>query len=69
MSSSSNSLAPELDSVGGLRTTHKNLCLLLSKPTAISFNCSFSNTPILPNIKILHFYSAESLAILNIRFR
>ena len=35
-------------SFGGLRTTHKNLCPLLSNPIAISFNCSAENKPRLP---------------------
>ncbi|KVI10158.1 hypothetical protein Ccrd_011427, partial [Cynara cardunculus var. scolymus] len=54
-SSRSTSLEPELDpfspSGGGFRTTHKNLCPLFSNPIAISFNCSFLNTPILPKHK------------------
>ncbi|KAJ6810395.1 putative UDP-glycosyltransferase 88B1 [Iris pallida] len=31
----------------GLRTTHRNLCPLLSSPTAISFSCSEENSPTL----------------------
>ncbi|KAJ6830316.1 anthocyanidin 5,3-O-glucosyltransferase [Iris pallida] len=34
--------------LGGLRTTHRNLCPLLSSPTAISFSCSEENSPTLP---------------------
>ncbi|KAJ6830317.1 anthocyanidin 5,3-O-glucosyltransferase [Iris pallida] len=34
--------------LGGLLTTHRNLCPLLSSPTAISFSCSEENNPMLP---------------------
>ncbi|RDX70949.1 hypothetical protein CR513_49754, partial [Mucuna pruriens] len=35
-------------SSNGLFTTHKNLCPLLSNPSAISFNCDTENDPRLP---------------------
>ncbi|KAF4400291.1 hypothetical protein G4B88_019500 [Cannabis sativa] len=46
--SKSGSGRPELATLTGLLTTHKNLCPLFSNPTAISLNCSTVNDPRLP---------------------
>ncbi|KAF4361726.1 hypothetical protein F8388_026416 [Cannabis sativa] len=46
--SKSGSGRPELATLTGLLTTHKNLCPLFSNPRAISLNCSTVNDPRLP---------------------